>query len=71
MVREEVGFHPGFYILDELCSDVGISSKPIEPIIARLRDLGYTATKTHANSRGLKTDASIETIKRTILDVFT
>ncbi len=71
MVREEVGFPPGFYILDELCSDVGISSKPIEPVINRLKDSGYNATNSHANPRGLKTDASIETIKRIILDVFT
>jgi tRNA (guanine26-N2/guanine27-N2)-dimethyltransferase len=71
MVREEVGFPPGFYILDELCSDLGISSKPIEPVIDRLKDSGYKATKTHANPRGLKTDASIGTIKRMILDVYT
>jgi tRNA G26 N,N-dimethylase Trm1 len=60
---------PGFFVIDELSSDLGVASKRIEPVIEGLKVAGFKATRTHADSRGLKTDAPVEAVKRIILEV--
>ncbi len=68
-VRGEIGMPPGFFVIDELSSDRGVASKRIEPVIEGLKVAGFKATRTHADSRGLKTDAPVEAVKRIILEV--
>jgi tRNA G26 N,N-dimethylase Trm1 len=62
---------PGFYVIDELSSDLGVESRRIEPVIDGLKVAGFKAARTHADRRGLKTDAPVEAVKRIILEVGT
>jgi tRNA (guanine26-N2/guanine27-N2)-dimethyltransferase len=70
-VRGEIGMPPGFFILDELSSDLGVASRRIEPVIDGLNAVGFKATRSHTDSRGLKTDAPVEAVKRIILEAGT
>jgi tRNA (guanine26-N2/guanine27-N2)-dimethyltransferase len=70
-VRGEIGMPPGFFVIDELTSDLGVESRRIEPVIDGLKAAGFKATRTHADSRGLKTDAPVEAVKRIILEAGT
>ncbi len=67
-VRGEIGMPPGFFVIDELSSDLGVASRRIEPVIDGLKAVGFKATKSHADSRGLKTDAPVEAVKGIILE---
>jgi tRNA (guanine26-N2/guanine27-N2)-dimethyltransferase len=70
-VRGEIGMPPGFYVIDELSSDLGMESRRIEPVIDGLKAAGFKAARTHADRRGLKTDAPVEAVKRIILEAGT
>jgi len=67
VVRGEIGMPPGFFVIDELSSALGVQSKRMEPVIDGLKASGFKAARSHADSRGLKTDAPVETVKRIIL----
>ena len=64
----EIGTPPGFFVIDELSSDLGVASRRIEPVIDGLNAVGFKATRSHADSRGLKTDAPADEVKRIILE---
>lgn len=64
----EIGMPPGFFVIDELSSDLGVASRRIEPVIDGLNAAGFKATRSHADSRGLKTDAPADEVKRIILE---
>ena len=66
-VRGEIGMPPGFFVIDELSSALGVASRRIEPVIDGLKKTGFRATRSHADNRGLKTDAPVEEVKRIIL----
>jgi len=68
-VRGEIGMPPGFFVVDELSSALGIQSRRIEPVIERLNESGFRAVVSHADNRGLKTDAPLEAVKRMVLGV--
>ena len=70
-VRVEIGMPPGFFVVDELSSDLGMESRRIEPVIEGLKAAGFKAARTHADRRGLKTDAPVEAVKRIILEAGT
>ena len=70
-VRGEIGMPPGFFVIDELSSDLGVASRRMEPVIDGLMAAGFKATRSHADSRGLKTDAPVEAVKRIILEADT
>ena len=70
-VRGEIGMPPGFFVIDELSSNLGVASRRMEPVIDGLKAAGFKATRSHADSRGLKTDAPVEEIKRIILEAVT
>jgi tRNA (guanine26-N2/guanine27-N2)-dimethyltransferase len=66
-VRGEIGMPPGFFVIDELSSDLGVQSKRIEPVIVGLNESGFRAVVSHTDNRGLKTDAPVEVVKRMVL----
>jgi tRNA (guanine26-N2/guanine27-N2)-dimethyltransferase len=66
-VRGEIGMPSGFFVVDELSSDLGVQSRRIEPVIEGLIESGFRAVVSHADSRGLKTDAPLEAVKRMVL----
>jgi tRNA (guanine26-N2/guanine27-N2)-dimethyltransferase len=65
--KGEIGMPPGFFVVDELSSDLGVPSRRIEPVIAGLKESGFRAVVSHADSRGLKTDAPVDAVKRMVL----
>jgi tRNA (guanine26-N2/guanine27-N2)-dimethyltransferase len=65
-VKDEINLPPTFYHLDELSSRIGKSSLKMEAILENLRDAGYTASRTHFEPRGIKTNASITELVKII-----
>ena len=59
LVQDEVGFKPGFYNIDKLCSRLGIASLSTLKVLSALRGAGFEAVRTHFDERGVKTDASV------------
>jgi tRNA (guanine26-N2/guanine27-N2)-dimethyltransferase len=53
---------PFFYDQHLLCEMLKISAPPMEPFLERLRNAGYTATRTHFSGTSFKTDAPAEII---------
>ena len=66
-VREEVGFPPGFYKIDEICSRKGLPSVPTDLVLRCMMDEGHRAVLTHISRRGIKTDASISELEKAIM----
>ena len=69
LVRDEIGFPPGFFDVDGLCSKLGIPSVDADGVLAALRVAGFESVRTHINRRGIKTDArapELEKILRAI-----
>lgn len=67
LVRDEVGFPPGFYNIDIICSRKGLPSVPTDLVLRSLRDEGHRVILTHIDSRGIKTDASIFELENAIV----
>lgn len=59
LVSDEVGFKPGFYNIDTLCSKLRIASLSTHNVLSALKGAGFDAVRTHFDERGVKTDASI------------
>ena len=58
-----------FYDIHTICKVLKVSAPKLDLIFESLKDKGFIAIKTHYNPLGLKTNASIKDIKRTILDL--
>jgi tRNA (guanine26-N2/guanine27-N2)-dimethyltransferase len=67
LVRDEIGFPPGFYKIDIICSRKGLPSVPTDLVLKSLRDEGHRAFLTHIDSRGIKTDASLFELENAIV----
>ena len=63
-VRAEARLPPGFYVIDSLCSAVGLPSLPTEDVLARIRGVGFRVARTHLDERGIRTDADVGELKR-------
>jgi len=57
---------PLFYELNEIASLTKTSPMRMNTMIARLKDNGFIATKTHFSPNGFKTDATMEDIKNIV-----
>ncbi len=56
------GITPFFYTSNELASISRSKPKPINYTLEKLRAMGYSASKTHFNPSGIKTDSPYETL---------
>jgi tRNA (guanine26-N2/guanine27-N2)-dimethyltransferase len=52
-----------YYVLDKICDRLTIPVPPVRAIVETLRKRGFRASLTHFNSRGIRTDASINIMK--------
>jgi len=59
MIRDEIGYPPYFFQVDEISSRLKLSSQNLETLIIKLRKEGFKAVRTHFNPRGIKTDAPV------------
>jgi tRNA G26 N,N-dimethylase Trm1 len=66
MVKDEIGYPPWFYIIDEVCSKIGSRSQPTEKVTQKIMEAGHQVSRVHFNNRGIKTDASIRELEKII-----
>ena len=59
-VKNEIDFPPTFYIIDEICSIIGVKSMPTNEVIKKIKSAGFKVITTHYNKRGIKTEASLD-----------
>jgi tRNA (guanine26-N2/guanine27-N2)-dimethyltransferase len=53
-----------YYVLDKLCGKLGLPSPSIDAFANSLRSNGYQVSKTHFNSRGIRTNAPALTLHK-------
>jgi tRNA (guanine26-N2/guanine27-N2)-dimethyltransferase len=63
LVHDEIGFPPGFYNVDMLCSKLGMPSMASGEVLSALKEAGFKSTKSHIDMRGIKTDATVSNLE--------
>ncbi|MEM0046181.1 MAG: hypothetical protein QXR92_05630 [Fervidicoccaceae archaeon] len=56
----------GYYRIDEVCSAMRKNIPPFSVLINELEKMGYRASRTHFDKRGIRTNAPLEDLKRAI-----
>lgn len=69
LVRDEIGFSPGFYNVDKLCSKLKIPSAASSIFLSALMEAGFQTSETHIDKRGVKTDASVSELEKLLGNV--
>ncbi len=59
---------PTYYVLDKLSAKLAVPAPPMAKVLASLVESGYSSVPTHFNSRGIKTDASVNVIRNLVRD---
>ncbi len=59
LIQEELDGPPLYYRTDALASALRIKPPGIQHLLSSLREIGFTATRTHFSTNGIRTDASI------------
>jgi tRNA (guanine26-N2/guanine27-N2)-dimethyltransferase len=57
------------YDLHKICKKLKISAPPLLEVLEKLRERGYFASRTHFRPTALKTDASIDIVKKIVLSL--
>lgn len=71
LVHGEIGFPPGFYNIDMICSKLGIPSVASREILSALKKVGFKSTMSHIDMRGIKTDATVSDLEGILTSIFT
>lgn len=66
MTKNEAKAPPTYYVVDRICDKLGLSVPPVKKVCAKLAKSGHRTTLTHFNSRGVKTDAASEEVRKVI-----
>jgi len=61
-IQEELSTPPFYFTTSAVAAASGTKPSPIVPLLASLREKGYQASKTHFDSTGFRTDASVNEI---------
>jgi len=61
---DEDKFPPYYYSISKLADIMNVSAKSMNLLIENLKSLGFNSSRTHFDSMGIKTNASIEIIKK-------
>jgi tRNA (guanine26-N2/guanine27-N2)-dimethyltransferase len=69
LTKEESNAPQTYYVVDKLSSKLGLPVPPVKLIIEKLRDYGFRASLTHFHTRGIKSDASAESVKRVLREI--
>jgi tRNA G26 N,N-dimethylase Trm1 len=69
LIREEAEAPPLYYVTDKVCGGLNLSVPPLMRVIEEVRRQGFQAFATHFNSRGVKTDAPAEEVKRILIQL--
>jgi len=60
----EIGYPPGFYEIDKICSLAGAPSISTEEALSRIRSAGFRVVQAHYSDRAIKTDADVDELKK-------
>ncbi len=66
LAKSEVDAPVSYYVVDRLCDTMNLPVPSVKKVAEALREEGYYAVLTQFNPKGIKTNASAETIKRAL-----
>lgn len=69
LVKNETDAPITYYAVDKICDKLNLPVPPQKKVLDKLKERGFQAVLTHFNSRGFKTDASVELIKEIITNL--
>ena len=67
-IIKEAKMPPAYYRIDKLCDKLGIPTPSQRIVMKNLIMQGFNVTRTHFSSNGIKTNAPLEIVKRSILE---
>ena len=67
LIENEVNAPATYYVTDKICDKFNLSVPPLAETIEALRKAGFQATRTHFNSKALRTNAPAKTVKETVI----
>ena len=66
LIKNEAEAPATYYVLDSLCSRLGLSTPSVKEAVGALKEDGFQVFLTHFDSRGIKSDASVPVMKRVL-----
>ncbi|MBC7101389.1 tRNA (guanine(10)-N(2))-dimethyltransferase [Methanothermobacter tenebrarum] len=70
LLEEEAGMPPTFYDIHKICSKMRISAPPLKKVMENLQEKGFKVVRSHCRATGIKTNASIMELKKSIKEVY-
>ena len=67
LIENEVNAPATYYVIDKICDKFNLSVPPLAETIEALRETGFQATRTHFNSKALRTSAPAKVVKETVI----
>lgn len=68
LILDEINVNSiGYYRVDEICSSLKVNMPPFQKLIETLKQMGFSASRTHFDKKGIRTNAPLSEFKRAIL----
>ena len=64
LAKDEASAPISYYVLDKLSGKLGLPSPSIQAFLEALRNSGFQAVQTHFNTRGIRTDAPAQAMRK-------
>ena len=68
LIKNEANAPITYYRVDQICDKLNLPVPPQQKVLDKLKEEGFQAVLTHFNSRGFKSDAPAETIKKIVTE---
>ncbi len=69
-IIKEAKMPPTYYRIDKLCDKLGISTPSQRLVMKNIITQGFSVTRTHFSPNGIKTNAPLKVVKKSILECF-
>jgi tRNA (guanine26-N2/guanine27-N2)-dimethyltransferase len=66
LIQNETEAPVAYYVVDKICDKLNLPTPSLIKVVEGLRKMGFQATPTHFNSRGVRTEAPAKVIKEVI-----
>jgi len=67
LIEDEMNAPGTYYVTDKICDKFNLSVPPLAETIEALIEAGFQATRTHFNSKALRTNAPAKVVKETVI----
>ncbi|MFQ6074219.1 MAG: tRNA (guanine(10)-N(2))-dimethyltransferase, partial [Candidatus Bathyarchaeia archaeon] len=67
LIQNETNAPATYYVVDKICDRLNLSVPSLAETIEALREGGFQATRTHFNSKALRTNAPAKVVKETVI----